>query len=112
MNFLSNVLREDGGFEYKKVRCSLETVGIEWAHNQIDTGGLHTPRHPSETLSSPLIITLPTLVPPHPHPPQAIVDSILVLIREIPEAKEMGLAQLCEFIEVRVAPLCAGGSTH
>lgn len=47
MNFLSNVLREDGGFEYKK----------------------------------------------------AIVDSILVLIRDIPEAKEMGLAQLCEFIE-------------
>lgn len=29
------------------------------------------------------------------------MDSILVLIREIPEAKEMGLAQLCEFIEVR-----------
>jgi coatomer protein complex subunit gamma len=47
MNFLSNVLREDGGFEYKK----------------------------------------------------AIVDAILVLIRDIPEAKEMGLAQLCEFIE-------------
>ena len=32
---------------------------------------------------------------------QAIVDAILVLIRDIPEAKEMGLAQLCEFIEVR-----------
>lgn len=47
MNFLSNVLREDGGFEYKK----------------------------------------------------AIVDSILILIKEIPEAKEMGLAHLCEFIE-------------
>ena len=47
MNFLSNVLREDGGFEYKK----------------------------------------------------AIVDAILVLIRDIPEAKESGLAQLCEFIE-------------
>ncbi|GAB4819163.1 hypothetical protein N2152v2_006209 [Parachlorella kessleri] len=47
MNFLSNVLREDGGFEYK----------------------------------------------------QAIVDSILILIKEIPEAKEMGLAHLCEFIE-------------
>lgn len=47
MNFLSNVLREDGGFEYKR----------------------------------------------------SIVEAILVLIREIPEAKEMGLAQLCEFIE-------------
>lgn len=35
-----------------------------------------------------------------PLPGQAIVDSILVLIRDIPEAKEMGLAQLCEFIEV------------
>ena len=48
MNFLSGVLREDGGFEYKK----------------------------------------------------AIVDSILILIREIPDAKESGLAHLCEFIEV------------
>ncbi|KAK9828743.1 hypothetical protein WJX72_001875 [[Myrmecia] bisecta] len=47
MNFLSNVLREDGGFEYKK----------------------------------------------------AIVDSILILIREIPDAKEPGLGHLCEFIE-------------
>ena len=51
MNFLSNVLREDGGFEYKKV----------------------------------------------------IVDSILILIREIPEAKEPGLGHLCEFIEVGTA---------
>ena len=50
MNFLSTVLREDGGFEYKK----------------------------------------------------AIVDSILTLIREIPEAKDAGLAHLCEFIEVRL----------
>lgn len=48
MNFLSTVLREDGGFEYKK----------------------------------------------------AIVDSILILIRQIPDAKESGLAHLCEFIEV------------
>eukprot|EP00887_Chlorella_sp_A99_P007682 scaffold20.g7682.t1 len=47
MSFLSTVLREDGGFEYK----------------------------------------------------QAIVGAILALIRDIPEAKEMGLAQLCEFIE-------------
>eukprot|EP00898_Chlorokybus_atmophyticus_P002159 jgi/Chlat1/2944/Chrsp2S04678 len=47
MNFLSNILREEGGFEYKK----------------------------------------------------AIVDSILILIREIPEAKESGLSHLCEFIE-------------
>ncbi len=53
MNFLSNVLREDGGFEYKK----------------------------------------------------AIVDSILILIREIPDAKESGLSHLCEFIEVRPACL-------
>lgn len=53
MNFLSNVLREDGGFEYKK----------------------------------------------------AIVDSILILIREIPDAKEPGLSHLCEFIEV-IPPLC------
>lgn len=51
MNFLSSVLREDGGFEYKK----------------------------------------------------AIVDSILILIREIPDAKESGLAHLCEFIEVSSA---------
>ena len=51
MNFLSNVLREDGGFEYKK----------------------------------------------------AIVDSILILIREIPDAKESGLSHLCEFIEVRLS---------
>lgn len=42
MSFLSNVLREDGGFEYKK----------------------------------------------------CIVEAILQLIREIPEAKEMGLAQV------------------
>mmetsp|Transcript_25184 Transcript_25184/g.54739 ORF Transcript_25184/g.54739 Transcript_25184/m.54739 type:complete len:900 (-) Transcript_25184:336-3035(-) len=47
MNFLSNVLREEGGFEYKK----------------------------------------------------AIVNSILVLIQEIPDAKEAGLSHLCEFIE-------------
>mmetsp|Transcript_28720 Transcript_28720/g.80856 ORF Transcript_28720/g.80856 Transcript_28720/m.80856 type:complete len:893 (+) Transcript_28720:167-2845(+) len=47
MNFLSNILREEGGFEYKK----------------------------------------------------AIVDSILILIQEIPEAKESGLGHLCEFIE-------------
>lgn len=47
MAFLSNILREEGGFEYKK----------------------------------------------------AIVDAILILIREIPEAKEPGLSHLCEFIE-------------
>ncbi|XP_010942771.1 coatomer subunit gamma-2 [Elaeis guineensis] len=47
MNFLSNILREEGGFEYKK----------------------------------------------------AIVDSIVILIRDIPEAKENGLFHLCEFIE-------------
>ncbi|KAL6759224.1 adaptin N terminal region-domain-containing protein [Haematococcus lacustris] len=47
MNFLSNVLREEGGFEYKK----------------------------------------------------AIVNAILVLIQDIPDAKESGLAHLCEFIE-------------
>lgn len=47
MNFLSNILREEGGFEYKK----------------------------------------------------AIVDSIVILIRDIPEAKEGGLLHLCEFIE-------------
>ncbi|KAL2650491.1 hypothetical protein R1flu_018619 [Riccia fluitans] len=47
MNFLSNILREEGGFDYK----------------------------------------------------MAIVDSILILIREIPEAKESGLSHLCEFIE-------------
>ena len=62
MNFLSTVLREDGGFEYKK----------------------------------------------------AIVDSILTLIREIPEAKDAGLAHLCEFIEVSAcfnhSPACCQGS--
>uniref|UniRef100_A0A061RA30 Coatomer subunit gamma n=1 Tax=Tetraselmis sp. GSL018 TaxID=582737 RepID=A0A061RA30_9CHLO len=47
MNFLSGILREEGGFEYKK----------------------------------------------------AIVDAILALIREIPDAKESGLGHLCEFIE-------------
>uniref|UniRef100_A0A1D1YI63 Coatomer subunit gamma n=1 Tax=Anthurium amnicola TaxID=1678845 RepID=A0A1D1YI63_9ARAE len=47
MNFLSNILREEGGFEYKK----------------------------------------------------AIVDSIVILIRDIPDAKESGLFYLCEFIE-------------
>ncbi|XP_078170528.1 coatomer gamma-2 subunit, putative / gamma-2 coat protein, putative / gamma-2 COP [Carex rostrata] len=47
MNFLSNILREEGGFEYKK----------------------------------------------------AIVDSIVTLIRDIPDAKENGLFHLCEFIE-------------
>ncbi len=30
---------------------------------------------------------------------KAIVDSILLLIREIPEATEPGLSHLCEFIE-------------
>ena len=47
MNFLSNILREEGGFEYKK----------------------------------------------------AIVDSIVILIRDIPDAKESGLLHLCGFIE-------------
>eukprot|EP00879_Flechtneria_rotunda_P030633 GHRR01033294.1.p1 GENE.GHRR01033294.1~~GHRR01033294.1.p1 ORF type:complete len:577 (+),score=217.98 GHRR01033294.1:1477-3207(+) len=47
MNFLSNVLREEGGFEYKK----------------------------------------------------AIVHAILALIHDIPDAREAGLAHLCEFIE-------------
>ena len=47
MNFLSGILREEGGFEYKR----------------------------------------------------AIVDSILILINAIPDAKESGLGHLCEFIE-------------
>ncbi|KAL2460142.1 Coatomer subunit gamma [Abeliophyllum distichum] len=47
MNFLSNILREEGGFEFKK----------------------------------------------------AIVDAIVILIRDIPDAKESGLLHLCEFIE-------------
>ena len=47
MSFLSNVLREEGGFPYKK----------------------------------------------------AIVDTILVIISKVPEAKEAGLGHLCEFIE-------------
>ncbi|CAN6290123.1 unnamed protein product [Urochloa humidicola] len=47
LNFLSNSLREEGDFEYKK----------------------------------------------------AIVDSIITLISEIPDAKEIGLLHLCEFIE-------------
>ena len=47
MNFLSNILREEGGFEFKR----------------------------------------------------AIVDSILCLIKEIPDAKESGLGHLSEFIE-------------
>ncbi|VVB10843.1 unnamed protein product [Arabis nemorensis] len=47
MNFLSNTLREEGGFEYKR----------------------------------------------------AIVDSIVTIIRDIPDAKENGLLHLCEFIE-------------
>ncbi|KAI7742130.1 hypothetical protein M8C21_003534 [Ambrosia artemisiifolia] len=47
MNFLSSILREEGGFEYKK----------------------------------------------------AIVDSIVTIITDIPDAKESGLLHLCEFIE-------------
>ncbi|CAI9765515.1 unnamed protein product [Fraxinus pennsylvanica] len=47
MNFLSSILREEGGFEYKK----------------------------------------------------AIVDAIVIIIRDIPDAKESGLLHLCEFIE-------------
>lgn len=47
MNFLSNILREEGGFEYKR----------------------------------------------------AIVEAILMIIRDIPDAKETGLGHLCEFIE-------------
>merc|ERR1712166_1503682 len=47
MQFLASVLREEGGFDFKK----------------------------------------------------AIADSIVILIREIPEAKESGLGHLCEFIE-------------
>ncbi|KAG2318618.1 hypothetical protein Bca4012_055179 [Brassica carinata] len=47
MTFLSNILREEGGFEYKR----------------------------------------------------AIVDSIVTIIRDIPDAKESGLLHLCEFIE-------------
>ncbi len=60
MNFLSGVLREDGGFEYKK----------------------------------------------------AIVDSILILIREIPDAKESGLAHLCEFIEVSASQATCSHAVH
>jgi len=48
LQFLASVLREEGGFEFKK----------------------------------------------------SIVESILVLITQIPEAKEAGLGHLCEFIEV------------
>ncbi len=59
MAFLSNVLREDGGFDSKK----------------------------------------------------AIIDSILILIREIPDAKEIGLAHLCEFIEVRCVHPASGNVT-
>ena len=47
MNFISNILREEGGFGYKK----------------------------------------------------SIVDSIRILIRDISEAKESGLSNLCELIE-------------
>ncbi|KAI8547587.1 hypothetical protein RHMOL_Rhmol07G0207800 [Rhododendron molle] len=47
LNFFINILREEGGFDYKK----------------------------------------------------AIVDSIVILIRDIPDAKESGLLHLCEFIE-------------
>lgn len=47
MNFLSNILKEEGGFEYKK----------------------------------------------------AIVDSIVILIRDILDAKESGLFHLCEILE-------------
>ncbi|KAL8223811.1 hypothetical protein R6Q57_019286 [Mikania cordata] len=47
MNFLSNILREEGGFEYKK----------------------------------------------------SIIDSIITIITNIPDAKESGLLHLCEFIE-------------
>jgi len=47
MSFLSNILRDEGGFEYKK----------------------------------------------------AIVDTILIVINDIPESKELGLTHLCEFIE-------------
>jgi len=47
MTFLANVLREEGGFQYKK----------------------------------------------------AIVDTLLVIIARVPEAKEAGLSHLCEFIE-------------
>jgi len=47
LNFLSTILRDEGGFEYKKT----------------------------------------------------IVETILVLIKEIPESKEAGLTHLCEFIE-------------
>jgi len=47
LSFLSNILRDEGGFEYKKT----------------------------------------------------VVESILIVIKEIPEAKEVGLTHLCEFIE-------------
>lgn len=69
MNFLSNILREEGGFDYKK----------------------------------------------------AIVDSIVILISDIPDAKEAGLLHLCEFIEdceftylstqVFLLPSCASSFT-
>lgn len=47
LNFLASILRDEGGYEYKK----------------------------------------------------AIVDTIIVIISEIPESKESGLTHLCEFIE-------------
>ena len=39
---------------------------------------------------------------------KAIVESILILIREIPDAKESGLAHLCEFIEARASLVSCG----
>jgi coatomer protein complex subunit gamma len=54
MTFLSNMLRDEGGYQYKK----------------------------------------------------AIVDTMLIIIAAIPEAKEHGLAHLCEFIEVHLSRVC------
>ena len=114
MNFLSTVLREDGGFEYKKARAGAAAGWGGWVLDPEYPGAAGRAaagcQGPSPSLSLAASRPLPpapalplTRGPPSSPPPppkQAIVDSILVLIREIPEAKEMGLAQLCEFIEV------------
>ena len=99
MNFLSTVLREDGGFEYKKAIVDSILVLIREIPEAKEAGLAH--------LCEFIEVCLCSCMPEGSwcsrarlQLKKANVDSMVVLIREISEAKEAGLAHLCGFIEV------------
>lgn len=114
MNFLSNILREDGGFEYKKASgwVVMACFGLGREGGGVGgerRGGMWVGEASPYALACqertwrfagpaaaarPCARTLERAKPAVCAVVQAIVDSILILIKEIPEAKEMGLAHL------------------